>query len=63
MTRTIQTDLDEKYLELRQRRYLKDLAAQERRCAMIAESEAARVARGEPNLGRIGMLIKPVRLI
>jgi hypothetical protein len=47
MTRTIQTDLDEKYLELRQRQYLKDLAAQERRNRMIAENEAARVARGE----------------
>jgi hypothetical protein len=36
------------YAEIRDRKYRKDMAAQERRYAIIAEREAARVARGEP---------------
>jgi hypothetical protein len=40
--------INQAYTELRQRRYLEDLAAQDRRGRMIAENEAALVARGEP---------------
>jgi hypothetical protein len=41
-------NINQAYAELRQRQYLEDLAAQERRDRMIAENEAARVASGEP---------------
>jgi hypothetical protein len=41
-------NINQAYAELRQRQYLEDLAVRERRDRMIAENEAARVARGEP---------------
>jgi hypothetical protein len=41
-------NLEANYAELRERHHREDLAAQERRYKLIADREAARVARGEP---------------